>query len=175
VIFISEIRDAETAQMALRAAMTGHLVLGTIHARDSFTVPQRFLDLGIASSLLSGNLVASIAQRLVRRLCETCRQPKIVTLEERERLALPKSATHVYEAVGCPSCLEGYRGREAVAELVLFDEDLSAIIAEGGTQSHLRRTAKSHGLPALWDRGIEKVLAGKTTFAEIDRVIGVYH
>ena len=175
VIFISEIRDAETAQMALRAAMTGHLVLGTIHARDSFTVSQRFLDLGIASSLLSGNLVASIAQRLVRRLCETCRQPKIVTLEERERLALPKSTTHVYQAVGCSLCLEGYRGREAVADLILFDEDLSAIIAEGGIQSHLRKAAKCQGLPTLWDRGIEKVLAGKTTFAEIERVIGVYH
>ncbi len=161
--------------MALRAAMTGHLVLGTIHARDSFTVSQRFLDLGIASSLLSGNLVASIAQRLVRRLCETCRQPKIVTLEERERLALPKSTTHVYQAVGCSLCLEGYRGREAVADLILFDEDLSAIIAEGGIQSHLRKAAKCQGLPTLWDRGIEKVLAGKTTFAEIERVIGIYH
>lgn len=175
VIFISEIRDAETAQMALRAAMTGHLVLGTIHARDSFTVPQRFLDLGIAASLLSGNLIASIAQRLVRRLCETCRQPKIVTPEDRNRLALPKSTTHVYQAVGCSACLGGYKGREAVAELVLFDEDLSALIAEGGAQSLLRKTGKSLGLPTLWDRGIEKVLAGKTTFSEIDRVIGVYH
>lgn len=175
VIFISEIRDAETAQMALRASMTGHLILGTIHARDSFTVPQRFLDLGIASSLLSGNLVASIAQRLVRRLCEACRQPKIVTLEERRRLALPKSKTHVYQAVGCSSCLEGYVGREAVSELVLFDEDLSALIAQGSAQSHLRKIAKCQGLPTLWDRGLEKVLAGKTTLAEIDRVIGTYH
>jgi type II secretory ATPase GspE/PulE/Tfp pilus assembly ATPase PilB-like protein len=175
VIFISEIRDAETAQMALRASMTGHLILGTIHARDSFTVPQRFLDLGIASSLLSGNLVASIAQRLVRRLCEACRQPKIVTLEDRQRLALPKSTTHVYQAIGCSLCLEGYVGREAVSELVLFDEDLSAIIAEGSAQSHLRKIAKCQGLPTLWDRGIEKVLAGKTTLAEIDRVIGTYH
>jgi len=175
VIFISEIRDTETSQMALRAAMTGHLVLGTIHARDSLTVPQRFLDLGIAPSLLSGNLVASIAQRLVRRLCEICRQPKIVTLEERERLGLPKSTTHVFQAVGCSSCLEGYQGREAVAELVLFDEDLSTVIAEGGSQNHLRKVAKCQGLPTLWDRGIEKVLAGKTTFSEIDRVIGIYY
>ncbi|MGV8949125.1 MAG: GspE/PulE family protein [Candidatus Paracaedibacter sp.] len=175
VIFISEIRDAETAQMALRAAMTGHLILGTIHARDSFTVPQRFLDLGIASSLLSGNLVASIAQRLVRRLCEACRQPKIVTLEDRHRLALPKSTTHIYQAVGCSSCLEGYTGREAVSELVLFDEDFSAVIAEGSAQSHLRKIAKCQGLPTLLERGIAKVLAGKTTLAEIDRVIGTYH
>ncbi len=175
VIFISEIRDAETAQMALRSTMTGHLVLGTIHARDSFTVPQRFLDLGIAPSQLSGNLVAGIAQRLVRRLCEICRQPKIITLEDRKRLSLPKSATHTYEAIGCSSCREGYRGREAVAELVLFDEDLSALIAEGGAQGILRKAGKCRGLPTLWDRGIQKVLAGKTTFAEIDRVIGAYH
>lgn len=175
VIFISEIRDAETAQMALRAAMTGHLVLGTIHAQDSFTIPQRFLDLGIPASLLSGNLIASIGQRLVRQLCAVCRQPKIIALEDRQRLALPKSTTHVYQAVGCSECLEGYNGREAIAELVLFNEDLSAAIAEKGTQSQLRKIAKCQGLPTLWDRGIEKVLAGKTTFAEIDRVTGIYH
>ena len=175
VIFISEIRDAETAQMALRAAMTGHLVLGTIHAQDSFTVPQRFLDLGIPASLLSGNLIASIAQRLVRQLCKICRQPGIITLKDRQRLALPRTANHVYQAAGCSSCLEGYNGREAVAELILFNEDLSTAIAEQGTQSHLRKIAKCQGLPTLWDRGIEKVLAGKTTFAEIDRVTGLYH
>jgi len=175
VIFISEIRDAETAQMALRAAMTGHLVLGTIHAQDSFTVPQRFLDLGISASLLSGNLVASIAQRLVRQLCEVCRQPEVITLEDRQRLTLPKSVPHAYQAVGCSACLEGYNGREAVAELILFNEDLSTAIAERGTQSQLRKIAKSQGFSTLWDRGIEKVLAGKTTFSEIDRVTGIYH
>lgn len=175
VIFISEIRDAETAQMALRAAMTGHLVLGTIHARDSYTIPQRLFDLGISPSLLSGNLVAGIAQRLVRRLCEDCRHSKIVTPDERKRFALAESATHVHQASGCSSCHQtGYRGREAVAELVLFDEDLSALMAEGGAQGLLRKAGKCRGLSTLWDRGIEKVLAGKTTFAEIDRVIGVY-
>jgi type II secretory ATPase GspE/PulE/Tfp pilus assembly ATPase PilB-like protein len=173
VVFISEIRDAETAQMALRAAMTGHLVLGTVHARDSFTVPQRLSDLGIAPSVLSGNLTASIAQRLVRRLCEACRQPKIVTSEDRKNYFLPESVTHVYQADSCPSCHQtGYCGREAVAEVILFDQDLSALIAEGGAQTLLRKAVKDRSIRTLWDSGIEKVLAGKTTFAEIDRVIG---
>jgi type II secretory ATPase GspE/PulE/Tfp pilus assembly ATPase PilB-like protein len=173
VIFISEIRDAETAQMALRATMTGHLVLGTIHARDSFTVPQRLLDLGIAPSLLSGNLAASISQRLVRCLCEVCRYPKIITSEERKKYSLDESITHVYESNGCISCHQtGYSGREAVIELLLFDENLSVLVTEREGQTHLRKSSKSHSL-TLWDRGIEKVLAGKTTFAEVDRVIGV--
>ena len=173
VIFISEIRDAETARMALRSTMTGHLVLGTIHARDSFTVPQRLSDLGIAPSLLSGNLVAGIAQRLVRCLCEVCRYPKIITCEERKKYSLDEPVTHVYEASGCVSCHQtGYSGREAVVELVLFDDNLSALVAQGGEQTLLRK-ASQHPVPTLWDRGIEKVLAGKTTFAEVDRVIGV--
>lgn len=174
VIFISEIRDAETAQMALRAAMTGHLVLGTIHARDSFTVPQRLFDLGISPSLLSGNLVASIAQRLVRRLCETCRQPQIITSAERKNYSLARLVTHVYQAGSCALCHQtGYCGREAVAELVLFDEGFSTLIAEGGAELSLRKAGKYRGLPALRDRGIEKVLGGKTTFSEIDRVMGI--
>jgi len=173
VIFISEIRDAETAQMALRAAMTGHLVLGTIHARDCFTIPQRLLDLGIAPSLLSGNLVAGIAQRLVRRLCEDCRYPKIVTSTDRNRFSLDQSVTHVYQAGSCSSCFQtGYRGREAVAECVLFHEDFSALINKSAIQGPLHKAGECRGHSMLWDRGIEKVLANKTTFSEIDRVIG---
>jgi type II secretory ATPase GspE/PulE/Tfp pilus assembly ATPase PilB-like protein len=175
VIFISEIRDAETAQMALRAAMTGHLVLGTLHARDSFTIPQRLLDLGISPALLSGNLIAGMAQRLIRCLCEECRHTKIITHETRNKFALPESIKHVYQSSGCSACqLTGYRGREAVAELVLFDEDLSTLIAEGSPQCILRKEGKDQDIPTLWDRGVKKVLKGKTTFSEIDRVIGVY-
>jgi type II secretory ATPase GspE/PulE/Tfp pilus assembly ATPase PilB-like protein len=171
VIFISEIRDSETAQMALRASMTGHLVLGTIHACDSFTIPQRLQDLGVFPSLLSGNLVAGLAQRLVRRLCEVCRYPKIVTMDERRRFSLPQSVTHVYQAGSCAACLQtGYRGREAVVEMVLFDEDIS----QGGAPYPLNRVGKCPGLSTLKNRGLEKVLAGKTTFDEIDRVIGAY-
>jgi type II secretory ATPase GspE/PulE/Tfp pilus assembly ATPase PilB-like protein len=159
--------------MALRAAMTGHLVLGTVHARDSFTVPQRLSDLGIGPSVLSGNLIASIAQRLVRRLCEACRQLKIVSSEDRKNYSLPESITHIYQADSCPSCHQtGYCGREAVAEVILFNEELSALVAEGGAQTSLRKACKHRGVSTLWDHGIKKVLAGKTTFAEIDRVIG---
>jgi type II secretory ATPase GspE/PulE/Tfp pilus assembly ATPase PilB-like protein len=170
VIFISEIRDTETAQMSLRAAMTGHLVLGTIHAQDSLSVPQRLFDLGIAPSMLSGNLIGALAQRLVRQACMVCQYPKILTSEERIRFDLPSIAKHAYQAEGCSACNHtGYQGREAVAEVVLFDENISTLIAEGAPPIALRHAAKS---ASLWQRGIEKVLDGKTTFSEILRVIG---
>lgn len=174
VIFISEIRDLETAQMALRAAMTGHLVLGTIHARDSFTLPQRFMDLGITPSVLSGNLLAGIAQRLVRRICEVCRTRKPIKDEERKRFFLPDTINAVYQGQGCDSCHHtGYKGREVVAEVVLFDEDLSVLMTKEETPLALRKAWRKKGCYALWDRGIQKVLDGKTTFAEIDRMIGI--
>lgn len=176
VIFISEIRDKETAQMALRAAMTGHLVLGTIHAKDTFTIPQRLQDLGISPALLSGNLMLGMAQRLVRCLCEECRHPKIVTAEERRRFSIELDVTHVYQAGGCKACLQtGYRGREAVVELTLFDDDFLKINYNGWTEISIREAAKKHGLPTLRDRAIKKVVAGKTSFNEIDRVIGSYN
>ena len=174
VIFISEIRDAETAQMALRAAMTGHLVLGTIHAKDCYTIPQRLVDLGVPSSLLEGNLIAGITQRLVRRLCEKCCYPKIVTREDRKRFSLARSVTHVYQAGRCPFCFEtGYFGREAVVESVVFNEEFFTFNSGSFAQSPLEKIGKNRKLSTLWNRGMEKVLAGKTTFAEIDRVIGV--
>jgi type II secretory ATPase GspE/PulE/Tfp pilus assembly ATPase PilB-like protein len=174
VIFISEIRDAETAQMALRAAMTGHLVLGTIHAKDCYTIPQRLLDLGVPSSLLEGNLIAGIAQRLVRRLCEKCCYPQIITREDRKRFSLPRSVSHVYQAGSCSSCCEtGYLGREAVVESVLFNEEFFTFKSENSVHCLSEKISKNQKVSTLWDRGMEKVLAGKTTFAEIDRVIGV--
>lgn len=160
VIFVSEIRDAETAQMAVRASMTGHLVLGTIHARDNLAVPQRLADLGIPPTVLRGNLMAGITQRLVRQLCEACRYAQVVTSQERKDYSLAKSTTHVYQAKGCEACQQtGYRGREAVAELALFEEAPSTLLT-------------NLDISSLWKRGIEKVLAGKTTFAEIERAIG---
>ncbi|MBM3468810.1 MAG: type II/IV secretion system protein [Alphaproteobacteria bacterium] len=176
VIFVSEIRDSETAQMAIRAAMTGHLVLATIHARDSFSVPQRFVDLGVSPSLLSGNLVASIAQRLVRKLCKSCRHLTLISKENIQEFCLSKKISHAYQKGACEQCYQtGYRGREAIAELVLFDENFSTLIAEGKTQAILRQTWKERGGSTLWERGIEKVLTGDTSLQELNRVIGINH
>jgi type II secretory ATPase GspE/PulE/Tfp pilus assembly ATPase PilB-like protein len=174
VILISEIRDKETAQMALRAAITGHLVLGTIHAKDSFTIPQRLQDLGIDSNFLSGNLVAGMTQRLVRRLCEVCRHPKIVTSEDRRLFRIEPSVTHVYQATGCESCFyTGYYGREAVAEITLFNNNITKHFSNDWGPSALEKIAKQQGLSTLRERAIKKVLSGKTTFTELERVIGI--
>lgn len=175
VIFISEIRDLETAQMALRAAMTGHLVLATIHARNAAAIPQRFLDFGIDFALLKGNLVAGIAQRLIRLLCDTCRKPRTITAEEQERFILFSFPQNVYQATGCSFCREGYQGRQGICELVLFDDDLSVRQMEKHDQISAHNMMRDSEKLTLWTRGIQKVLEGKTTFAEIDRVIGTYH
>ena len=169
VIFISEIRDPETAQMAFRGAMTGHLVLATLHARDSFTVAQRFYDLGISPALLDGNLTAGISQRLVRRLCEVCRQPCQLTKQEQDRYFSGFPLSQIYGANGCPDCHQtGYKGREAIAEVVLLNKGWP-----GTTPAKpARRSPHPDNIPSLWNRGLEKVLQGKTTLAEIRRVIG---
>lgn len=174
VIFVSEIRDHQTAQMALRASMTGHLVLGTIHAQDCYSIPHRLTDLGISPSEVGSYITAGISQRLIRRLCEQCRYPQIISQEERKRFSLADSISHVYQAGSCPACFHtGYYGREAIVEVAIFDEHLSALIKTDTTPHILREIGKENGLSGLWKRAVEKVVAGKTTFAELDRVIGV--
>jgi type IV pilus assembly protein PilB len=169
VIFISEIRDAETAHMAVRAAMTGHLVLGTIHARNTLTIPQRFIDLGVPLALLEGNLTAGISQRLVRKLCQRCRVPYMADTEEHNCFADAVNISPIYKSSGCEDCLQtGYNGRKAIAELRLFNDNLTLRPMDNGSIS----PANNQGEQSLWNRGVAEVLAGQTTLAEINRVIG---
>lgn len=159
VIFVSEIRDAETAKMALRASMTGHLVLATVHANDSFSAIDRLVDLGLSPSLLLNNLICSIAQRLVRKLCLSCRQPQISPLE--------------FQSMGCEICHQtGYKGRVALAEILLITPSVRQMILEGKNLSLLLEKAGKEGFRTLRQRGEEKGKAGITTTAELNRVLG---
>lgn len=154
VIFISEIRDTETAKMALRASMTGHLVLATVHANDSFGALDRLKDLGLSASLLANNLICSVAQRLVRKLCLSCRRPK----------------------VGCEMCHHtGYKGRIAIAEILLIPPLLRQHILDEKCPSLFLEAATKHGFQSLRQKGDEKEKSGLTTTEELDRVLGQFN
>jgi general secretion pathway protein E/type IV pilus assembly protein PilB len=176
IILVGEIRDSETAEMAIRAAMTGHRVFATLHTNTAIGAIPRLLDLGIRPALLAGNLCGIIAQRLVRRLCPACRQLAAATLEERRCLGMP---AHTGDAIilahprGCPACGgRGYRGRLAIFEALNVDATLDELIATGTPPAELTRTACARGYLDLANDGRQKVLTGSTSLAEVCRVIG---
>ncbi len=151
VILIGEIRDEETASMALRAVLTGHLVLSTLHTQDVLGVPGRLIDLGLSSVLLAGSLQAVIAQRLVRKLCQEC-------------FGDPKTP--------CKSCVNGYKGRTIVMEHLTFDEEFNDIITKGGDRSDLARLRAQRHFSTLWDHGMQLIKDQVTTMEELTRVLG---
>ena len=171
IIFIGEIRDGITGEMALKAAMTGHQVYTTLHTNDSFGAIPRLVDLGLKPGMISGAIIAIFAQRLVRRLCATCKEPHIASPEECKILGISaEDPPQIYDAKpgGCPTCKgQGYKGRVAVAEILLTDDDLDDLIAKGATKAEMRRLAKQKGFKSMKDDGMLKVLDGLTSIAEV--------
>jgi len=158
IIMIGEIRDQETAEMAIQAALTGHLVLSTLHTNDAPSAISRLQELGIAHYLIKATLIGVMAQRLVRLLCPHCK-----------RGVTGQGNTH--EAVGCADCRDsGYRGRAGLYEIMVMDEKLKALITPGADVQALRRASRSQGMRSLRMSGIDKVNAGLTTMAEVLRV-----
>lgn len=167
IILVGEVRDEETAKMALRAAMTGHLVLTTLHSNTCFGVLPRLQDLGILPSMLAGHMVCAIAQKLVRILCMDCKterqatplEMQLLNLKENGRIAAPK---------GCPSChFKGYKGRTAIIELLQFDAALNGLLREDSPFKAIESHALAKGFKSLAQRGVELVLKGETTLEEI--------
>lgn len=175
VIFVGEIRDAETAETAAHAAMTGHLVLTTLHTNDAIGVLQRLVDLGLDRSTISSSMRGAIAQRLVRRLCAKCSVPvKAPFTPEEERLARLAGQAPVKRAVGCEACGgSGYLGRLAVPEVMVVTPELQRQIAENEPLTTIARTAAAEGMRSMAQVGMDAVRAGETTLAEIDRIIGI--
>jgi len=169
VIMIGEIRDAETADVALKAALTGHLVFSTLHTNTAAGVVTRLIDMGVQRFLAAATLRLAVAQRLVRRLCDRCRQPR--RLQEPEALALniPTAAGEaVYEAAGCVYCAgRGFTGRLGLFELVPVDEELSRNIAHNASEAEIVQHVRSRRQPLLLEDGAAKVLAGQTTVREV--------
>ena len=171
-IMIGEIRDQETLRIAIQAALTGHLVLSTLHTNDAISAVTRILDMGIEEYLVSGALVAIQAQRLVRKICTVCRQETILpeSLLKDVKQYLPKNPKF-YVGKGCKECgHSGYSGREMISEVLMISEIISRMIAKNATKEELTRQAVKEGFISMFEDGVNKALAGDTTIEEIYRV-----
>ena len=173
VMLVGEIRDEETATLAIRAALTGHLVLSTLHTNDAISAISRLKDLGINDFLLSSSLTAVIAQRLVRKLCPHCKR-SVEPDEYIKEQILSDNIDRVYEHVGCEVCnYTGYVGRVAAAEIFLVDEKIKEMIAEGVAISQIKRYLFDQGMWTMRDSAFELVKQGLTDVKEVQRVFGV--
>jgi len=171
-IMIGEIRDQETLRIAIQAALTGHLVLSTLHTNDSISAVTRILDMGIEEYLVSGALVAIQAQRLVRKICPYCKVETALpeTLLRDVKEYLPENPTF-YKGEGCKECgHSGYKGREMISEVLTVSETLSRMIARNASKEELTKQAIEEGFISMFEDGVHKALEGKTTIEEIYRV-----
>jgi general secretion pathway protein E/type IV pilus assembly protein PilB len=173
VILVGEIRDEETAEMAFRAAMTGHQVYSTLHTNSAVGAFPRLLDTGVTPEVMAGNMIGIIAQRLIRRLCKHCRQPYTATSAECRLLGVKADQQPtVYRAVGCNHCdYQGYRGRLAIMEILKLDVDLDELISRRATAREMQRAAIAKGFRTLADDGARRVLEGTTALDELTRVV----
>lgn len=174
VIMIGEIRDKETAEIAIQASLTGHLVLSTLHTNDAPSALTRLADMGIEPYLLASSILGVIAQRLVRCVCPSCRQGYIPSEEELAELRLSRSALNdgkLYRGTGCSFCFQtGYKGRHGIYELMQVSSKIKAQVLRSQDAEELRRVALGEGMESLFEQGIRLVLAGITTSAELLRV-----
>lgn len=171
VILIGEIRDGDTATMALRASQTGHLVLSTVHANDASGAIPRLKDLGMRDYMISSSLICVIAQRLVRALCPHCKQAYDSGDEEHRIFGIQKGTT-LYAPVGCPRCIKtGYLGRIMVAEILVVSKEIERLVSLGSHPFEIKDQAVADGMVTLRGDGIRKILNGKTSFAEVWRVL----
>lgn len=173
VLMVGEIRDPETADIAIHAALTGHMVLSTLHTNDAPAAATRLVDLGVPSYLLSSCLVGVLAQRLVRRLCPACKIPVKLTEIDVRRLGLKPEliGRTVYDPGGCEKCLNrGYRGRTGIFELMKVDEELASLIARSEDARQLRQSARRSGMRTLMEDAARKVIQGVTSREEAMRV-----
>ncbi|MDI9634745.1 GspE/PulE family protein [Kamptonema cortianum] len=174
VILVGEIRDEETAESAVRAAMTGHLVLSTLHCNDAPSAIARLLEMGIDPYLLSSSLIGTMSQRLVRKLCPECKVQRDPTPQEKEELKSlgVDTAVTIWDACGCDQCFNtGYKGRYAIQEIMPIGDELRELIASRATADQLKKSAAFYGFLSMQEDAVARVLAGETTLEEIRRFI----
>ena len=175
IIMVGEARDTETAQIAIRAALTGHLILTTLHAKDSCSAIFRLLEMSVEPYLLAATLNGVMSQRLVRKLCPHCKKSYEVESESIESKILGKyfkRGIKIFKAVGCEKCRHtGFSGRLAIHEILQIDEDFRRMILNFNDVDDLRRLALSKNFTTMFDDGIEKVVEGLTTINEIEKVL----
>ena len=169
IVMVGEMRDAETADIGIRAAITGHLVLSTLHTNDAASTVVRLVDMGVAPYMVATSLIGVIAQRLIKVLCPECKKPRLSTEEENDLMGIPQSI-QIYEPCGCQACNNtGYRGRTAIHEIIHCNSRVSTIIAAGGTKEEIETAAKENGTKLLRDNASELVQAGQTSIDELVR------
>ncbi len=170
IVMIGEMRDQETAEIAIRAAITGHMVLSTLHTNDSASTITRLVDMGVAPYMVATSLIGIVAQRLVKKICHECRTPRMSTPEENELMGVSESIT-IYDACGCPKCNNtGYTGRTAIHEILTCTSEMTGLIANGGKIDQIAELAKKQGTKLLRDNVSELVQAGETSMEELVRV-----
>src|SRR5881296_1174596 len=173
VVLVGEIRDRETAQIAVQASLTGHLVLSTLHTNDAANAVTRLVDIGVEAYKIAAALRGVVAQRLMRKLCPTCKEVWMETPPDRLRRWVPKG-TPLYRAAGCPDCaMTGYRGRFGIIEVLTVSAEVERRIAAGETAEHIAGAARRGGMKGLWDSGLAHVLRGESTLDELTRVVDI--
>ena len=173
VIMIGEIRDRETAEIAIHASLTGHLVFSTLHTNDAASAATRLIDMGIEPFLVASSVVAVLAQRLIRKVCPDCKQAYQPDDEELIRLGVVpgKAKPTFYRGTGCPACTQtGYRGRTGIHELLVFDDEVRRLIGNKADAAAIRQAAVSRGMVLLKEEAAEKIFAGITTTEEVMRM-----
>src|SRR5882762_6138280 len=173
VVLVGEIRDKETAQIAVQASLTGHLVLSTLHTNDAANAVTRLVDIGVESYKIAASLRGVVAQRLMRKLCPTCKEVWMEAPPERLRRWIPKG-TPLYRAGGCPDCaMTGYRGRFSILEILTMTPELERLIAAGEAADRIAAAAQRGGMKSLWDSGLAHVARGESTLDELTRVVDI--
>ena len=172
VIMIGEIRDRETAEIAIHASLTGHLVFSTLHTNDAASAATRLIDMGIEPFLVASSVVAVLAQRLLRRICPDCKRPYAPSEEELSRLDVaPGSTVTLYRGAGCAACSQtGYRGRIGIFELMVLNDDIRRLIGSKADSTAIKHAAITNGMVTLKQEGAERVLQGQTTLEEVMRI-----
>jgi len=175
IMMIGEIRDLETAQIAFRASITGHLILSTVHTNDAASAVTRLIDLGLQPYMVASSLIGVVSMRLVRLLCPRCKDRYVPSGEELRLLGVPTSDARdltLYRPAGCEYCGQsGFRGRTGVFEVLEMNEPLRRLMATGAPESVIRRAAIESGMVSIGEDGLAKVIAGETSLEELQRVI----
>ena len=167
IVMVGEMRDQETAEIAIRAAITGHMVLSTLHTNDAASTITRLVDMGVAPYMVATSLIGIVAQRLCKVICNECKTPRISTEEDNALMGIDESIT-IYDACGCPKCNNtGYKGRTAIHEILLCTPEMAALIAADGKTDAISRLAREQGCKLLRDNVSELVQEGRTTMDEL--------
>lgn len=185
ILMVGEIRDAETAEIAVNSALTGHLVFSTLHTNNAAGAIPRLIDLGVNPKIISSALTITLAQRLVRTLCQNCKKEAPIDAAKKEIITkilntLPEGiekpqSEHMYEAVGCEQCGNtGFKGRIGVFEAIKMDANIEALMKDSVSEREIAEVARSQGIPTMKEDGILKILEGVTTFSEVERVIEIF-